>query len=329
MDRLNFAIVGSSAFALRAAAATARGDVDFAGVAGSTLQGAKALADQYGVRAYADFAELLADPKVDAVWITVKDALHAPMTIAALEAGKHVLVEKPMTVSVADADVMVAAARKAGRVLHVGNHQRMRPVYRLLRSELADGRIGKIRYARFHFFFGNFSNEIAEAPSRGSLEGSGGCWVLKEFGAHMVDLLRYCTGQEPAVVSSLLKTQRYAVETEDAATITLELSEGGIAIVDVSAASHGWTHTIQVHGSEGWVHGDGIWRGHGQLTWSDGEVSRFSLDDELTPYFDQFVDFTAAVRGEPSVGATGEDGRAVLKVVEAALAFDQARKRLS
>jgi predicted dehydrogenase len=260
------------------------------------------------------------DPAVEAVWVTANDKLHAPFTLAALRAGKHVLVEKPMATSVAEAEAMAHAARAGGKVLRVGHHQRFVPVYARLRDELAAGRIGALRYARFQFFYGHFDEDAARRPSRGSLAGSGGCWVLKELGSHLFDLLRFCTGEEARVAGALLATQRYSVETDDAASVLVLLSSGAIGVIDVSAAAHGWTDSVELFGSAGWVRGDGIWMGNGQLGWSDGTVDRFSLDERLTPYFDLLADFVGAVAGQGGGrAATGEDGTAVLTFVEQAL----------
>src|ERR1700704_2588856 len=111
---LRFALVGSSGFAanMPAQALVRAPSVEFAGVLGSTPERGASLVNRLGVgRAYSSLDELLLDASVDAVWIAAHDLLHCPMTLSALDAGKHVLVEKPMAVSVAEGRAMVSAAQ--------------------------------------------------------------------------------------------------------------------------------------------------------------------------------------------------------------------------
>jgi predicted dehydrogenase len=317
---LRFALVGSSGFAA-AMVAPALGrsvDAEFAGVLGSSPERAAGLAAEHGVHAYTDLEELLADAAVDAVWVAAHDALHAPVGAACLEAGKHVLVEKPMATSADEARALQAAAQRAGRVLRVGCHQRYRPSHRRLRELIAGGEVGEVGVLKLHFAW-EFTADRLVGNWRSTLAASGGSWVVKEFGAHLLDLLLWWAGPA-AVAGAVLATRRWDVETDDTSALLLRLQEGGIGFVDVSAAVAGRTSSVEVYGTRGWARAQDLWRGNGVIERSDGTRTTFHEDDPITPYLAQLADFTAAAAGESSIGADGPAGIAVLELVEAAQA---------
>ncbi|HEX5689136.1 MAG TPA: Gfo/Idh/MocA family oxidoreductase, partial [Roseiflexaceae bacterium] len=108
-----------------------------------------AFAALYGVpRTYADYNDLLADPEVEAVSIALPNFLHAPVAIAALTAGKHVLCEKPPAVTLAEAHAMAEAAKHHGRLLVYALQRRFNPASEMLRERLAEGTLGEIYHAR-------------------------------------------------------------------------------------------------------------------------------------------------------------------------------------
>jgi predicted dehydrogenase len=319
-SQLRFALVGSSGFAARMVApALARSDAGFAGVLGSTPERGAGLADSLGVGAYGSLDELVADPSVDAVWVATKDILHEPIGVACLEAGKHVLMEKPMASSVEGARALIAASQRSGSLLRVGCHQRFRPVYRDLRDLIADASLGTIGFIRFQFLW-EFEEDRVLGNWRATRDGSGGSWVVKEFGAHLLDLLLWWTGAGADLAGATLCTRRFPVETDDCAALLLALENGAIGIVEVSTAMRGRTNSVEIQGSSGWVRGYDVWRGNGTVVSSTGEERRYDNDDELTPYLAQLEDFTAAVAGAPSTGADGPAGLAVLELIERAIA---------
>ena len=103
------------------------------------LQRAQELAEKFGGKAFASVEELLADPSIDAVSVCVANFAHAEMTIKALEAGKHVLCEKPMAVTLAECEAMVAAAKKAGKHLMIGHNQRLAKAHMVAKKMIEEG----------------------------------------------------------------------------------------------------------------------------------------------------------------------------------------------
>jgi predicted dehydrogenase len=117
--------------------------VQVVGVSGRTPEKVQALAQEVGARPVLDPKELIQDSEVDAISITLPSNLHCEYAVAALEAGKPVLVEKPMALSVAECDEMIAAARRTGKVLMVGQVLRFWPDYVAFKKYLDSGEIGR------------------------------------------------------------------------------------------------------------------------------------------------------------------------------------------
>ncbi|MBA3687160.1 MAG: Gfo/Idh/MocA family oxidoreductase, partial [Planctomycetes bacterium] len=165
------------------------------------------LSGTYGVeRGYADWREMLADqPDIDAVSVCTPNRLHAEPTIAALRAGKHVLVEKPMAMNAEEGQAMVDAARAAGRQLVVGFQVRFSPGAELIRRQIADGVLGRIVYARCRALrrrgipgWGVFG--------RKDLQGGGG---LIDIGVHLLEAAHDLMGSpEPVAATAAAWTYR-------------------------------------------------------------------------------------------------------------------------
>jgi 1,5-anhydro-D-fructose reductase (1,5-anhydro-D-mannitol-forming) len=159
----------------------------------------EAFAAEQGVpRVHDTLAALLADPAVDAVVIATPNSLHAAQAIAALRAGKHVLVEKPMATDVGEARAMVAAARTAGRRLGIGFHFRHHGLLAEARRQIAAGAIGTVMQVTAQF---NLTSSppprltIAHSPWKRDPAQMGGAGALMGMGVHLIDLVRWQTAR--------------------------------------------------------------------------------------------------------------------------------------
>ena len=187
-------------------------------------------ANEQGIsRVYDTFEELLADPAIDAVFIATPNNLHAAHATAALRAGKHVLVEKPMASSIAEARELVQVAREQGRLLGVGFHLRHHMLVSEARRRVAAGEIGEIQHLTAQF------NLSSAAPPRLSIphgawkqdpEQMGGAGALFGMGVHLIDLVRYLTGQEIAAVTALAVGATPERPLENFGQVLLEFSGG-------------------------------------------------------------------------------------------------------
>ena len=194
--------------------------VELAGYYDLNTQRAQEMAAQYGGKVYESYFDLLNDPSIDAVSICVENRSHAEITTYALYAGKHVLCEKPMAVTLAECESMVAAAERNGKHLMIGHNMRFDPVHRKAKELLDGGIIGDI--ITFRATMGN------AGPENWSME-AGSTWffdkqkaamgALSDLGIHKVDLLQYLTGQK--VIETTAKVMTLNKHTATGAPITV------------------------------------------------------------------------------------------------------------
>ena len=161
-------------------------------IASRELARAQAAASALGIeRAYGSYEALLADPDVDAVYNPLPNDLHAPWTIAAAEAGKHVLCEKPLAMDAAEAERMIAACEEAGVLLMEAFMYRLHPTWEAVRELVISGRIGELRAVQSWFsYFNDDPNDIRNVAASG-----GG--ALYDIGCYSVNLSRMLFGTEP------------------------------------------------------------------------------------------------------------------------------------
>ncbi len=198
MAKVRFGILSTADIALGKVVPGMRraGRVEVLAIASRDGDRAQAAATAHGIpRAYGSYEALLADPDVDAVYIPLPNHLHAPWTIAAARAGKHVLCEKPLALTAADAEEMVHACEAAGVLLMEGFMYRHHPSWVAVRELVASGRIGRLRAVNSWFSYRN------EDPAniRNIREAGGG--ALYDIGCYSVNLSRMLFGGEPARVS--------------------------------------------------------------------------------------------------------------------------------
>lgn len=238
-------------------------------VAGRHLATAQAAADRLGwLGADPSWQSLVARDDVDLVDICTPGSTHAEIAIAALAAGKHVLCEKPLANSVAEAELMVAAADDAaarGVMAMVGFTYRRVPAVQLARQLVAQGRIGEVRHVRAQYLQDWLTDEDAPLSWRldRTLAGSG---ALGDIGAHIIDLTQFITGEEIIGVAGLLETfvterpvaqafsglsgvagtERGPVTVDDAAAFLARFSSGAMGVFEATRFAGGRKNAIRI-----------------------------------------------------------------------------------
>ncbi|MGA1982010.1 MAG: Gfo/Idh/MocA family oxidoreductase [Acidobacteriaceae bacterium] len=168
-------------------------------IASRDLANAREKATALGIpTAYGSYEELLADPNVDAIYNPLPNHLHVPWTIKAAEAGKHVLCEKPISLTVAEADTLLAVRSRTGVKIGEAFMVRSHPQWLRLRALLDQGRIGQLR--SFSGFFSYFNIDPANIRNRMDLGGG----ALMDIGCYLVQAARFAFAQEPTRVVALL-----------------------------------------------------------------------------------------------------------------------------
>ena len=299
-------------------ALTAAEGVELVAVLSQDLGRARAFAEEHGIEVpSAALEDFVRTPGLEAVWITSPTYLHEAQAVAALESGKHVLLEKPLALTAAQGWGLVRAARQAGRILATGYQARYVPGHQMMQRLITEGAIGDVAVARTYYGIRWPGGPPLWRTSRDLAH-----WgALGDIGTHHVDLIRMLLGE--ITDARALAGHQLGFETEDQLVAELRLASGALASLTIS--SNVWTdeHTrVEIHGTDGaLVAVDTSPRGQGTVT-----LLRQGRDPELlaAPRPDAWVaqleTVTRAASGERLAYATGEDGARNLEILEDFLA---------
>jgi len=207
-----------------------------------------AKAAPYAVPAWTDFARALVECPADVVYVASPVFLHAPQTIAALGAGKHVLCEKPMALNYAEALSMQQAAAGSGRTLGVAYYRRLYPKVTRALQLIESGAIGRPVFAEATSHgWSDFADGLRAWIADPKQSGGG---PLRDVASHRIDLLNHLFGK-PVRVSGHLSTLVQPIEVEDNATVLIEYQSGVRGMVDVRWHSRVFRDEFRIRGTEG------------------------------------------------------------------------------
>ncbi len=332
---LRFGIIGFGAFAERSVLPAMRAlpDVEVVALQKRSLADAKAKAEAHGIRlAFASAEELAACPDVDAVFIVSANGAHCAETIAAARAGKHVLVEKPIARTAAEAEAMIEACRAAGVRLMVGHLVRFSPLVKKIRDTIRSGVLGSITYARADFVYDGRLSRRAWLRDR-TVAGGG---PVHDIGVHCLDTLRYVLSDEVVAASAMLSPEPLPERTEESALLALKFSRGTLGAVFCSFLAPERRKQLEIIGSEGRVMaGDFTSGGHAtDLTISTGSGTRpietttesIQIPNLIT---EEVRHFTKAVLTGSEIITPGENGLANQRVLDAAFSPESKGLRIS
>ena len=209
------------------------------------------LAQRSGAKPYTDYVELLKDPNVDAVDICLPHFLHGRVALAALEAGKHVIVEKPFTMTLEEADKVISTAKQKGLKLMVAENMRFVKAYEVTKSLVDSGEIGQICYARA--YTGGPSGSLMDTEDwRSKLSEAGGGTMIDD-GIHCFYLFRWMVGEPTSVYAVTNKFVKDSPrEVEDNAVGTVRFANGAMGIFSFcTTTASPWTEQLELFGTEG------------------------------------------------------------------------------
>jgi UDP-N-acetyl-2-amino-2-deoxyglucuronate dehydrogenase len=282
-------------------AAQAIPDVAIVAVHGANPARTAALADASGAIACDDLDVFLAHP-MDIVAIGSPSGLHAQQAIAAVRRGIHVLVEKPLDVTIAKIDALIAEADRAGMQVGVFFQERLVPELAAIKAAVESGTIGAPLLASGRLQWFRPPEYYSGSRWRGTwaLDGGG---ALMNQGIHTVDLLLWMLGTVVRV-SGRVATRVHAIEVEDTASALLEFENGAFATVEATTAAFpGFPRRLEISGTKGTlVHED---------------APRPAAVADATPHRRVFEDFIAAIRRGSTPACDARDGRRSVAVVEA------------
>lgn len=275
---------------------------------------AEAFAKKHGAaRAYTDYGEMLRDREVDVVLITTPNALHAEQAIAAARAGKHILCDKPLAMSAADAERAVQECRKAGVRLGINFQTRHQACFAETKRLIDAGEIGEVLVVQVEVSSG------ANPPSGWRTDlAMAGLGSVNNIAVHAYDLLRYLLSSEVAEVTAMFDVGRSRALERLAMTL-FRFQNGTMAYVNGNQKTPNFQADIDIYGTKGRIVGDNLTRpfleGALHVLTDKGEtVTPYSNKDA---YLRTVADFNDAVLHERDPGASGLDGLRNVQLTDA------------
>ena len=278
---------------------------------------AQKTAEEFGGRATTDLDDVLSDSAVDAVVLPLPHHLHCPVTIQAAQAGKHVMVEKPMARNLSEAQQMVNAAQEAGVQLMVGQSTRFQPEVWKAKQIISEGKLGRVRQCIFQRVF---LVDRLSTPWRYSTEECGGLY-LPLFGSHDVDMILWLMEAKPSSVQAVLRSWTPLTDAESDGAVLIEFEQGQVASVSFSLNAHVNQRQALFIGTEATLVMDGI-----KLKLNDEPIE---VDRSLGAFTRQMQEFAEAVRSNRTPIASGSEVLDTMWVLDqaASAAGTEARKR--
>jgi predicted dehydrogenase len=313
---VRWGLIGTRGYAARAAApgilASETGEL--VAVLGRDVKGTTEFAAQQGASATTELDEFLATDGLEAVWIASPTWRHHDHAVAALDAGLHVLCEKPLAGTAKDAWDMVAVARRAGKVIATGYQGRYVPGHQEMLRSISGGTIGDVTVARTYYGV----HRSGPPPQWRQKTDTAGWGALADLGTHHIDLLRMLLGE--ITEAEAFTAHKLAFETEDAAAIALRFESGALATVSVTVNVWKESTRVEVHGTQG------VLVATDTNPAGKGDVYLFSADhpDGLdisgtkpdSIWARQVDAITAVAQGRDVLYASGDDGARTIDVLE-------------
>ena len=313
-NKVKLASIGVGRWAgLLATALETGGEGEIVSCFARTEERRNAFAEQYNCRAAGSLDELLADPEVEGVLIATSHTSHRPLVEAATAAGKHVFVEKPLTLGTADAVACLEAAAAAGVELQVGHQRRRATANRRIKGMVEDGELGDLQALE-----ASLSIPMGMRMPPGAWrwnEDESPLGSMTSLGVHHLDTMSYLAGPIRSVFARTRPGRHDSID--EVSVLVLEFESGALGTLVTSF----YTPTVSrlaVFGSAGSVFSE-----------SDGAILKFQTVDQnapvevpidpIDPLVDQMIEFARVVRGEAKPETDGMAGLAVVRLLEAAV----------
>lgn len=273
-------------------------------------------------QSFTDLDEMLARSEIDAVYISTTNEKHHDQALAAIAAGKHVLCEKPLAMTLADAIEMVRAAEAAGVVFATNHHLRNAGSHLAIRELVAEGRIGRVLSARvFHAV--SLPEQLRGWRINDPAAGGG---VIPDIVVHDADTIRFHLGEDPSEVVAISASSGLGEGVEDS-VMSAWTMPSGVTVQTHESFTHPFAATgLEIHGTGGSVIARNVMTQHpvGEVRLIDAEGSHAVPFDTHNLYHRSMGLFAAAVHGRGRPSADGIDG---VKSLAVALAVKEAADR--
>lgn len=316
MKILKWGLIGAGDIARKRIAPALRDlpNCELISVCRSRAELAEEFANEFGAKKwFADWRELVADKEIDAVYLATPVFLHAEQTIAAAEAGKHILCEKPMALNVAECDEMIAVCKANNVKLGIAYYRRFYPVIERIKQLIASDEIGKVSIVQINAF--EYFEPDTNNPRRWLIEkAKSGGGPLMDFGCHRLEVLTNLFG-EIRKSKSIISNNIFSREVEDTATVLLEFQNGVNANLTVTHTANEPKDTLDIYGTKGSIHVPILNKGELKLRIGSNEkIEQYPPHENF--HLPLIQDFTEAVLSGNQPTITGETGREINKIIE-------------
>ncbi len=316
MKSIRWGLIGAGDIARKRIAPALRDlpNGEFVSVSRSRSALAESFAAEFGARKwFADWREQVTDDEIDAVYLATPVYVHAEQTIAAAEAGKHVLCEKPMALTVKECDDMIAACRANNVKLGIAYYRRFYPVIDRVKQIIAAGEIGRVSFAQINAF--EYFDPPPEHPRHWFVEKekSGG-GPLMDFGCHRIEVLANLFGTVRRF-RSIVSNDVFGRGVEDTASAIFQFESGTCASLTVTHATTDAQDTLDVYGTDGSIHIPAL--NLGEMTIKTGDSVRKESHPPAANFHEPLIaDFANAVLLGREPQADGVAGREVSRLIE-------------
>ena len=282
--------------------------------------------ESINISAYTDYKKMLDNEDIDVVTIATESGYHAEIAIYAMNKGKHVIVEKPMALSIKDADNMIEVARKNNVKLCISHQNRFNKPIQKLRESIENNKFGKLINGTARILWNRNEGYYEQAPWRGTWNQDGG--TLMNQCIHNIDLLQWMMGGEIDKVYAECDTFLRNIEAEDFGAIIIRFKNGAIGIVEGSACVYpkNLEETLSIFGSEGTVVIGGLavnelktWRFENEDEDNKKEELQVEIDnvygDGHTPLFKDVIE---SIKNDREPLISGVEGKKAMSIILAA-----------
>ncbi|MBD3374271.1 gfo/Idh/MocA family oxidoreductase [candidate division KSB1 bacterium] len=316
MKKLNWGLIGCGDISQKRVAPALRDlpECHLVAVNRARTDLAESFAREFGAKQwYADWQDLLNNKDIDAVYIATPVNLHAEQTIAAANAGKHILCEKPMAMNTQECDQMIAACKENNVKLSIAYYRHFYPVIERIKTILNSGQLGTVIMATINAFE-KFDRKPGE-PRYWLLEKekSGG-GPMMDFGCHRIEVLVNLLG-DVTDVKSITDTIHYDRSVEDTASALIKFKAGMRGVLNVNHAIFESQDTLDIWATEGSIHVSTLNKGDLTMITSDG-IATESHPPHKNVHLPHIQAFTHSVLNDTPVPVEGNEGKKITAILD-------------
>ena len=325
MGKIGFGIIGCGAIShMHAGAVNAIDDAVLVGCSDVNQKSLDEFSGQYGITPYSEVEMMLGDDRIDAVCICTPSGLHKKFCILCADAGKHIVVEKPMALTTAECDEIIEACRRNNVKLEVISQNRFKDAFRFVKKIVEEGYLGRVVCADIYMKFYRSPEYYASSNWKGTWKMDGGGALMNQ-GIHGVDILLFIMGKVKSVFG-YARTLARDIEVEDTASAVVEFENGAIGVIQgTTSVAPGYPRKLVINGDKGSIEvvdGDiTLWDVEGLEKPDFGAVGSKSHNDpmsfEIDGHVRQITDLIKAIEGNCGTFVDQYEGRKPVELINA------------